>query len=374
MSNDAQTRAWIEVNLDAVRANYRTLERTVGSSRRIIPMVKADAYGLGADRVVRALAPLSPWGWGVATASEGAALRALGVSGPVIVFSPIAPNAFELAAKHRLTLSVSDLESLDCWAAAARRHGPLAFHVEIDTGMGRAGFDWRETGSWGPAVRERVGDHLRWEGVFTHFHDADAGDAGPTAGQWRRFNDSLAQLPVSREDLMVHAANSAATLRWPEFHADGVRPGIFLYGGNAAPSALGVPVPESAMALRARLTHLRRVPPGTTAGYGATYVSRGWELWGTLGIGYGDGLPRVLGNRGCALIRGGVTKIVGRISMDMTVVDISAVPDAKVGDVATLIGADGEHAILLDEVASLAGTISYEILTGFTPRLPRLVP
>jgi alanine racemase len=239
--------------------------------------------------------------------------------------------------------------------------------------MGRAGFDWRETGAWGPAVRDRAGAGLTWQGVFTHFHGADAADGSQTATQWKRFGDAIAQLPVSREDLMVHAANSAATVRWPEYAADAIRPGIFLYGGHPAPNVEDVIRPEPVVALRARLVHVRRAPPGTTVGYGATHVARNWERWGTLAIGYGDGLPRALGNQGRALVRGTPVPIIGRISMDMTVVDITAVPDAEPGDVVTLIGHDGGSGIAVEEVASHAGTINYEILTGLTARLPRVV-
>jgi len=376
MSNEpAQTRAWVEVDLDALRANFRAVRARVGPRPAIIPMVKADGYGLGAERVVRALEPLGPWGYGVAAAEEGAALRRAGVERPVIVFSPLPPGAVPLAAEAGLTAAISDLAGLDRWAAEARRLGrPLDFHVEVDTGMGRSGFDWRETPEWGPAVRERTGPLVRWTGVFTHFHAADAPQRLPTEVQWERFQDALVQLPVSREDLMVHAANSAAALRWPEYAADAVRPGIFLYGGDPAPAAgpEELPRPRPVAAVRARIALVREVPPGSTVGYGATHTARGWERWGTVVIGYGDGLPRSLGNRGSALVRGRRVALLGRVSMDMVVVDLTGVPEADVGDVVTLIGRDGGAEITLEEVAALADTISYEILTGLGPRLPRV--
>jgi alanine racemase len=172
---------------------------------------------------------------------------------------------------------------------------------------------------------------------------------------------------------MVHAANSSAALRWPELRADAVRPGIFLYGGRAAEAVVpGIAEPEAVVALRARVVRVRRVPPGTTVGYGATHAARAWEQWATLPIGYGDGVRRTLGNRGSALLRGCRVPFIGRTSMDMTVVEVSAVPDVPVGEVATLIGRDGESEIRLDDVAALAGTISYEILTSLTGRLPRV--
>jgi alanine racemase len=372
MSNMNDTRAWVEVDLAALQDNFRAVRDAAGPHPGIIAMVKADAYGLGAERVIRALDPLEPWGYGVATADEGAALRDLGVRRPIIVFGPLAPQAVATAARAGLIASISDLALLDHWAAAAERHGPLEFHVEIDTGMGRAGFDWRETPAWGAAVRERCGPAVSWTGVYTHFHGADAADPTASAGQWARFRDALEQLPVSRENLLVHASNSAAAVRWPAYGADAVRPGIFLYGGHAAPDAPGVRVPRPVVALRARLVLVRDVPPGSTVGYGATHAARGWERWGTVAIGYGDGLPRRLGNRGAGLLRGRRVPFVGRISMDLTVVDITGVANAAVGDVVTLIGADGEAEITVDEVAGLAETISYEVLTGLRPRLPRV--
>lgn len=373
MSNDLQARAWVEVDLDALRDNYRAVRGAVGDRPAIIAMVKADAYGLGADRVVRALEPLEPWGYGVATADEGAALREFGVRRPIVVFGPLPPQAVEAAARAGLSATISDLESLERWSAAATG-GQLDFHVEIDTGMGRAGFDWRDTPRWSRAVRDMTSsERVRWTGVMTHFHGADGADAKASAVQWQRFQDALAQLPVPRDELMVHAANSAAALRWPEYAADAVRPGIFLYGGHPAREAgEAVTMPKPVAAVRARLVLVRDVAPGSTVGYGATHVSKGWERWGTLAIGYGDGLPRKLGNRGSAIVRGHVVPFVGRTSMDMTVVDITGVPEARVGDMVTLIGSDGDACITLDDVAEQAETISYEILTGLRPRLPRV--
>ncbi|MEX0907432.1 MAG: alanine racemase [Gemmatimonadota bacterium] len=372
MSNETESRAWVDIDLEALRENYRAVRAAVGERPAIIAMVKADGYGLGAARVVRALEPLEPWGYGIATADEGAALRDMGVRRPIVVFGPLPPGAVEKAASAGLVATISDLAALDMWRAAAGRHGPLHFHVEIDTGMGRSGFDWRDTPQWAPAVRARCGDELVWAGAFTHFHSADSADPAPTAAQWERLQDALSQLPLSREDLMVHAGSSAAALRWPEYAADAVRPGIFLYGGQAGAPSTGVGLPRPVASVKARLVLVRQVPPGTTVGYGATHVARGWERWGTVAVGYGDGLPRRLGNRGSALVHGRVVPIVGRISMDMTVVDITGVPEAAVGDVVTLIGRDGNAEITLDQVAAQAETISYEILTGLRPRLPRV--
>jgi alanine racemase len=372
MSNGPLSRAWVEVRLDDLRANFDAVRGVVGRGHAVIPMVKADGYGLGAERVVWALEPLDPWGFGVATADEGAALRRNGVRRPILVCCPLPPAAMETAAEHGLIATISDTASLERWLRAAGGR-PLEFHVDVDTGMGRSGFDWRESAEWGQQVRAIAEGGLHWSGAYTHFHSADEQDPDSTQRQWKRFQDAVAQFPVSREDLMLHVSNSAASIRWPELAADAVRPGIFLYGGRAVER--GVPAlarPRGVASVRARIVRILDAPPGSTVGYGATHRSAGWERWATLSIGYGDGLPRALGNVGEAVVRGRRVRMVGRISMDMTVVDISAVPDAEVGDVATILGRDHDEEITVDEVAERAGTISYEILTRLTARLPRV--
>lgn len=372
MSDPQRNRAWVELDPRALRNNYDVLRRSVGAHADVLVMVKADGYGLGARWVVETLEPLAPPAWGVATVSEGIALRQWGVTRDVIVFGPMPPADVERAAAHGLIATISYLDALRRWAEAGRRHDGLRFHIEIDTGMGRAGFLWSE---WPRAAREvlaAAGGSVRWTGIYTHFHSADSADPEATASQWQRFQAALEHVPVPREQLVVHASNSAGALRGPAYAGDMVRAGVYLYGGRASDPAAPYPAPEPVATVRARVVLVREVPAGTTLGYGVTHVARGPERWATLAIGYGDGLPRVLGNRGSALVQGRRVPIVGRISMDMAVVDITGLDEVVVGDVATLVGRDGEAEITIDEVAELAGTISYEILTGFRPRLPRV--
>jgi alanine racemase len=332
-------------------------------------MVKADAYGLGVAETVRALAPEKPWGWGVATLDEGLELRALGVLEPVIVFPPLPPGSLAPALAAQLHVCVSSLEALDALVAAAHALGvEPSIHLDVDTGMGRTGLDWRRAPEWGRRVAEAARDGVRWVGVFTHLHSADEG-AESVREQWHRFQEALRAIPDWPPGLLVHVLNSAGAFRAPDYAAAAVRPGIFLYGGEVGP---GQPSPDPVVSLHARVAHVRDAPAGTTCGYGATYRAGRAERWATLSLGYADGLPRALGNRGSALLGGRRVPIIGRISMDMTVVDISDASGVAVGDVATLVGEDGRDAITVDEVAELAGTISYEILVGFTRRLPRV--
>lgn len=387
LSTTVAERAWVELDLEAVAANYRALLRLAGGDSAVLPMVKADAYGLGVRQILSVLEPLAPRGYGVATAREASTLRSLGVERPIVVFSPLPPGSEHRVVQDRVTCSISDLAGLERLARVAGSAGHGAdFHVEVDTGMGRCGFDWRHIEAWAPKILDRLGP-VRWTGLFTHFQASDAADRTVTESQWRRFRDTAERVAkiveAAPEDtrrcvgasgrLDLHASNSAAALRWPEYSADFIRPGIFLFGGRPATEVdETLPSPRPVASVRSRVLLVRRVPAGATVGYGATHAARRPSSWGTLGIGYGDGLPRALGNRGSALVRGRRVPIVGRVSMDMTVVDLTDVPDAAVDDVATLIGTDGDHSIALEEVAGLAGTIGYEILTGLAPRLPRI--
>jgi alanine racemase len=373
-TGSARSRAWVEVRLDRLRENAAAAQRAIGAESALVPMVKAEAYGLGMRAVVGALRHLSPptrlWAFGVAAVSEGERLRADGWDGRVLVFAPAPPAEYRRAAEADLTLCLSDLESVGRLAATAAEVGRrLPFHVEIDTGMGRAGFDWREAARWGAAVADAMADSLTWEGTFTHFHSADEPDLAPTDEQWTRFTGSLAVLPRLDPAPLVHAANSGAIFRRGGYGCNLARPGIYLYGGRAGPEVEPAPV----VSVRARLAFVREVPVGATVGYGATYTARGRERWGTLSIGYGDGIARSLARGGGeVLVRGRRVPIIGRISMDMITVDLGDVSGARSGDVATLIGADGDESILVDEVAQRCGTISYEVLTRLSTRLPRV--
>jgi alanine racemase len=362
---EATERAWMEVNLGALRKNCRTLSERLADGCRLLPMVKADAYGVGLSGAMRALADCSPWGFGVATTEEGRRVRGLGWEGPVVVFAPSLPGDLPGLGEERLEPAVAGLEAL---LACAENDAPdLAVHLEVDTGMGRLGLDWQTAEDWAPRVADVLSrSRVRLAGTLTHFHSADV--APPTANeQWVRFDAALQALRRAGVDPgLVHAENSAGAMLGERF-GDLARPGIYLYGGGT-----WEPRARPVASVRARVMAVRDVAAGATVSYGATWTAPRPARLATLAIGYGDGLRRELSNRGRAIIGGRTAPVRGVVCMDMTVVDVSGRDDVRPGDVATLLGRDGEEEIGLEELARLCDTIDYEILTGWSRRLPRL--
>ncbi len=350
------TRAWVDVDLAALVANARTVAAVSGS--RLLPMVKANGYGLGATEVVHALEGLDPWGFGVASLDEARLLRASGITRPILVMTPFQPQCMEQYLDLDLRPSIGDVSALESWIA----QGGRPFHVEIDTGMSRAGVRWDDR-----ATLSRFATVLPtskgWEGAFTHFLAAES-DADATRRQWDRFQEVLRALP-GRPPL-IHAANSAAALRGKIFAGDLVRPGIYLYGGAA-----GSPSPQPVAALRARVVAIRSIAAGDTVGYGATWRAERPTRVATVGVGYADGFPRGSPAGGPERsprhieLHGKVAPVVGRVTMDMCMAAVGE--QVAVGDVATVFGG----LISLDQQAEAAGTISYELLTRLGPRVAR---
>jgi alanine racemase len=348
-------RAWVEVDLGALRRNGAAL-----ANRARVPLlavIKADGYGLGAVRVAAALEPIAPWGFGVATVAEGVELRDAGVSRPVLVLSPVLPDEYPAIRAAGLRPSLGADRAITEWTSS----GGGAWHLSVDTGMNRAGISWTEVES----LRDTLG-RTQPEGAYTHFHSADANDES-VSEQLRRFRCALESLPARPKYL--HAENSPALERGTASPWDLARPGVFLYGVGGGDGATMSPEPVAH--LRARVIDLRSVPDGETVSYGATWRARGTRRVATLGIGYADGYRRALSNRGVVLLNGKRAPVAGIVTMDMTMVDVTDVP-CEVGDVATLIGRDGDDLLTVDEVAATAQILSYELLVGLKLRVPRI--
>lgn len=346
-------RAWVDVDVPAIVANARTVQSHAGVP--LLPMVKANGYGLGAVPVARTLEAVAPWGFGVATTDEALALRRAGILRPIVVFTPLAPWTVDACLAADARPAIGDLAALDAWLAQAEGR---PFHVELDTGMGRAGFRADEPALLG-ALAQRLAQAAGFEGLFTHFHSADH-DRASVAEQLARFDAARGRLP---RPPLLHAANSAAALRHPEAAFSLVRPGIFLYGGDA-----GAPVaPRPVARVRARVVAARCVPAGESVGYDARWRAPSPTEVATLAIGYGDGVPRALAGAGrVALEDGREGTMVGTISMDMVTIAVEGAGPAP-GDTVTVLGGP----VPLDAQAARAGTISYHLLTALGSRLPR---
>jgi alanine racemase len=348
--------AWVEVDVEALVDNARTVAKIAGT--RLLPVVKANAYGVGAALVSKALEQLDPWGYGVATIEEGAELRTTGITRPILVFMPARAQLFDAYDRHQLTPTLGDAGSILEWTTRGER----AFHIEIDTGMGRCGVRWDEIDELGEAV-----DTASLEGCFTHFHSAERRD-GSAEQQLERFLGAVQRLP--RRPPLLHVANSAAALRGKQFAFDLVRPGIFLYGGRPVADA---PEARPVVSVRARVISVRRVRRAETVSYDASWTAPHDTVIATLRCGYADGVRRTAGTSGGAsvLLRGQRRPIVGFVQMDMALVDTGTL-EVQVGDIATILGEDAKQRITLQEFAAWSGALQHECLTGLGLRLPRI--
>ncbi len=347
-----RTRA--EIDLGAVRHNVKTLERKARDSR-LMAVVKADAYGHGAAEVARACIEAGADFLAVVTLEEGAELRQAGLEVPILIFTDLLPDKLPLAAEHRLAVTAHSIPS----ARRISAHRGLVVHLKVNTGMNRWGVEPSEVGG----ARKILGPQLA--GVYTHLASADSDD-GATKRQIDCFDSVLAAQPFGR--VLVHAANSAATLWHPRSHYDFVRPGVALYGLHPAGDE-GDPASENlrpAMALTSYVAAVRRLAAGDGVSYGLTFRAGEPMLAATVPVGYAEGYRRALSGRAEALIRGRRRPLLGRVTMDACVFGVDGA--VEVGDEVVLLGAQGGERVGAEELGSRSGTINYEITTGINPR------
>ncbi|MBE9155390.1 alanine racemase [Nodosilinea sp. LEGE 06152] len=368
-------RAWVEINLAALRHNVRQLRGILPAATQLMAVVKADAYGHGAVTVAQtALQAGAAW-LGVATVPEGIELRAAGIQAPILVMGAVnSPEEMQAIAHWRLQPTLVNPKQALVFSdtlsglAAAR---PVGVHLKIDTGMARLGFPWADAVDFVRFVRQLP--HLKIDSLYSHLATADSPDPTIMAQQHQRFRSALGQL--QQQQLLpprLHLANTAATLADPALHYDLVRVGLGLYGLYPAHHLQAQVNLQSVMQVKARITHLKDVSAGTGISYGHQYLCDRPIRLAVVGIGYADGVPRVLSNRLQVMVKGRLAQQIGAITMDQLMLDVSHVPDLQEGDVVTLLGCDGSHAIGPDDWATMAGTISWEILCGFKHRLPRI--
>jgi alanine racemase len=365
---------WAEVSLDAIDHNVKAFKAGLQDSCRFMAVVKADGYGHGAIQVAKAALEAGADWLGVAFLDEAVQLRAAGIDCPILVLGYTPPASVEAAVKHRIAVTVSADDVLEEVMAAAERHRQHAcVHLKVDTGMTRLGVTDRET-ALGLARKAASSPWVRLEGIFTHFASADSPDETYTRKQFRTFLSYIEYLERHGVRVPVkHCCNSAATLRFPEMHLDMVRVGISLYGLQPFSGPMpGLPELQPAMRWKTRIAALKQVPPQQPISYGCTYRPERPSLIATIPAGYADGLSRGLSNRGSVMVGGRKVPIVGRVCMDQTMLDVSAIPDVRVGDEVLLFGRTEESCLPVEETASLLDTINYEIVCLVGKRVPRV--
>ncbi|MFY9607947.1 MAG: alanine racemase [Blastocatellia bacterium] len=375
MSDVTATRpTWAEINLDNLAHNFRLMQSAAGAGVTIMAAVKADAYGHGAVNCARALDVAGCQWFGVALPEEGVQLRDAGIARPILCMSGFWERQEGFIIAKRLTPALFRLDLLECLDRASREAGVVSnYHLKVDTGMGRLGVPGRELcGFLDEATKFRS---LRLDGVMTHLASADDPDQAKFTGQQMSSFDQAVEMVRAKgfTPQWVHEANSAALHAGVRTRGNLVRLGGVLYGlwrdvtNRAIPALDWRPV----MSIHTRLLYLKAVPAGSRLGYGGTFVTSRESRIATLPIGYEDGLRRALSNRGRVIVRGKLAPIVGRISMDLTLVDVTDIPEVVVGDEVVVIGSDGDSQITAEQVGALAGTISYEVTCGITNRVPR---
>ena len=361
---------YVEVNLSCLATNLQAIRRKVAPAR-VMPVVKANAYGHGLVPVAKHLLAHEADALGVAILDEGIILRQAGITAPVLVLGGIQPEQVEAYLQHSLTLTVTSPENLQPIEQAAERLGvTAAVHVKVDTGMRRLGVPYTEADRLLGACLELP--HVRLEGVFSHFANADAADLRDARRQLERFQLALGFFErhgVPRP--LIHMANSGAILQLPESYFDLVRPGIMLYGVYPSPQAQRTVKVTPALTWKTRPVLIKILPPHSPVSYGSTWQCDHAVRLLTLPLGYGDGYFRRLSNRGVVLVHGKRYPVVGRVCMDQVLVNLEN-DAADTMDEVVLLGEQDRAVITADELAELAGTIAYEILTNISARVPRV--
>jgi alanine racemase len=360
------------IDLDALRWNFRQAKGRIAPGVRVLSIVKANAYGHGAVEVARLLAEEGSDGFGVATVEEGAEVRRAGVSSPILVLPGVYPEQLPEIVEYRLTPAVCDLEMLLGLEEAARRRGVRpSFHLKVDTGMGRIGFPATEVDSWLSSLKNLQA--LQLEGLFSHFAQAESVEGSYTIRQLESFRRVVERVQAAgHRPAWTHLANSAAVITLPAAHYNMVRPGLMLYGVYPSPQPARQISLKPALSWKTRILQLKKVPAGSSISYGQTFVTKRDSVIATLPVGYADGYSRLLSNRGEVLVHERRAPVVGRVCMDLTMVDVTDIGGARSGDEVVLLGAQGQETIAVDEMAAWAETISYEIFTSISARVPRI--
>lgn len=363
------------VSLDAIAHNFAEMKKNIAKGTKIVAVIKADGYGHGAEAIARLIEDYDYiWGFAVATPEEALQLRTFGVKKPILILGIVFEEYFTQMIAKEIRLTACTYEMAQKLSEEAQRQGrDVHIHISLDTGMSRIGFADRQE-----SVEEikKISQlpNLKIEGMFTHFARADETDRSPAIDQLNRYlnfakllEDAGIQIP------MKHCSNSAGIIRVPEANLNAVRAGITIYGiypSNEVERDIVKLIP--AMELKSHISYIKTVEPGAAFSYGGTFTAKKEMKVATIPVGYADGYPRSLSNKGWVLIRGKKAPILGRVCMDQFMVDITKIPDAKAGDEVTLIGKDGKEFISIEKFGDLSGRFSYEFACDISKRVPRV--
>ncbi|MBQ8305567.1 MAG: alanine racemase [Blautia sp.] len=363
------------ISLDHVVHNFEEMHRNIDPRTKIVAVIKADGYGHGAVPIARRIEGLSYiWGFAVAIPEEAIELRGAGIEKPILILGPVFDEYYEEMAKLDVRLAIMDYERAEAYAKAGERVGkPVKVHLALDTGMTRIGF--ADTEESIPAIcRIASIDNLTIEGMFTHFARADETDRSPAMVQLERYLSFVERLETAGVHIpLKHCCNSAGIIRVPEGNLDLVRAGITIYGiypsGEVEKDIVRL---KPVMELISHVSYAKTVAAGVAISYGGTYVTDRKMRVATIPVGYADGYPRLLSNRGWVLIHGKKAPILGRVCMDQFMVDVTDIENVEIGSRVVLMGRDGDEEITADTLGDLSGRFSYELVCDIGKRVPRV--
>ncbi|MCX8156839.1 MAG: alanine racemase [Verrucomicrobiae bacterium] len=372
---NAPYRCWAEVDFDALRSNLAWLRHRVGPHTRILTVVKADAYGHGLKQIAALLMQSGTDIFGVANLTEARSVRLVGRGWPVLMLGACLPEEIPIAVRDGIMPTLSTLAEARAFSREARRQNKtVEVHLKVDTGMGRLGARPEEAAQLARSIARLPG--VRLAGLMTHFSSAED-DAEFTRQQRERFSMVLRAIEAGGVVVpYVHACNSGGVLWEPEAHFNLVRPGLLVYGiippGKRRPASVLARHLKPALQWKSRVTLVREVPQGTPLSYGHTYITPRPMRVAVVGCGYGDGYMRAASQRAAMLIRGRLCPVLGRVTMDQTLVDVTPLPQVKAGEEVVLLGRQGNKEITAAQLAGWFGTIPWEVLTNISYRVPRV--
>ena len=368
-------RVYAKIDLDAAAYNMEQMKNRIGGGARLIAVVKTDAYGHGAVPLAEVFEKLDyVWGYAVATLDEGIVLRKHGIKKPILVLGCVFPDQYDDMVRNEIRAAVYMEEMAGKIAEAAERAGKKAYiHIKVDTGMGRIGFPVTEESA---DIIERISrmENIEIEGMFTHFAKADERDKTYTYEQHRKFMWMKEQMEKRNVEIPYYDCdNSAGIIDFPDMKHDLARAGISTYGMYPSEEVNRDAVDlKPVLSLVSHVIFVKTVEPGTSISYGGTFVAPKQMKVATIPVGYGDGYPRSLSNKGCVLIHGKRARILGRVCMDQFMVDVTDIPEVQFMDQAVLIGEDQDDRITVEELAELSGRFNYEFVCCLGKRIPRV--